>query len=735
LLYDKLKVARQNHILGGRHVAERWTAHRIALIYAAFSATWIILSDRALSLLVPDLSGVVLIGTIKGLVFVCASAALVFGLIRDAERRLQRKETSLRLLFETMFDGFSLNEVICDASGRPIDHRFLAVNPAFERMTGIPASRLVGRTLRETFPRLNAPWIEDLGRVAITGEAVQLELYHNELDRWFEVSAYRPTPGQFAAISRDITAQRLSDQSRQIQEERLRLALTGGALGMWDYLTRTGTFVYDGRLAEILGQGSTAIPATLDAWNQLIHPDDRSRVMAAQDAHLRGETLSFEAEFRMRHADGHWAWVLSRGKVTERDAEGQPLRVCGTHLDISDRKLAEEERGRLEAQLGQAQKMEAVGQLAGGIAHDFNNLLQVINGYCELALADLAKDHAARGPVGEIAKAGNRAADLVSKLLAFSRRQFVSPEDVDLNETVTALLRVFGHVLGEQIEIRFVSAPDLPAIAADRSMVEQVLMNLCVNACDAMPGGGVLTIETQDLTIDQDFADRHAWATPGRYAQLSVTDSGAGMDPGTLERAFEPFFSTKPPGAGTGLGLATVYGMIKQHRGIVRAKSEPGEGSVFHVYFPVACRPTVSSADSQTNPVTGGNETILLAEDDVGVRELAQHLLENAGYRVLVAASGREAVSLFARRAADVDLLLLDIVMPDLGGREAAELMRRIRPEIPVLFLSGLDDDTIHADTVSTPELTLLRKPFGRDELLRAIRQTIEHGGAPPKQE
>jgi PAS domain S-box-containing protein len=711
----------------------RWATHRIALIYATFGVAWIIVSDRLLAFLVPDLADILAFQTIKGLFFVCASAALVFGLVRRADRRLRREETNLQLLFEKMFDGFSLCEVICDETGRTVDHRFLAVNPAFEKLTGIPASRLVGRTLREIFPRLDAPWIEEVGRVAITGEAAKLQFFHDQFGRWFEVSAYSPTPGQFASITRDITTQLLRDQSRQIQEERLRLALAGGALGMWDYLARTGAFIYDGRLAEILGQESAAIPATLDAWNQLIHPDDRPGVIAVQAAYLRGETPFFEAEFRMRHADGHWVWILSHGKVTERDPEGNPLRLCGTHLDISERKLAEAEHVRLETQLRQAQKMEAVGQLAGGIAHDFNNILQVINGYSALALVDLSTDHVARGPVGEIAKAGARAADLVSKLLAFSRRQFLSAEEIDLNETVTASLRVLDRVLGEQIEIRFVPAPELPVIGADRDMVEQVLMNLCVNACDAMPNGGLLTIETRDVTIDQDFADRNAWAIPGRYAQLSVTDSGAGMDPSTLERAFEPFFTTKPPGAGTGLGLATVYGMIKQHRGIVRAYSEPGRGSVFHVYLPIAGHPAVSPAEDQTNPVTGGSETILLAEDDIGPRELAQHHLEIAGYHVLVAANGREAVSLFARHAADVDLLLLDVRMPDLGGREAAALMHRIRPNIPVLFSSGFNDPAIRDDTVSAPGFALLQKPFGRDELLRAIRQILEQGSAPPK--
>jgi two-component system, cell cycle sensor histidine kinase and response regulator CckA len=714
-------------------MGERWTAHRIALIYAAFSVVWIVLSDRVVALLVPDLAKMLRFQTVKGLLFVCASATLVFLLIRSAERRLQREETSLQLLFAKMFDGFSLHEVIFDEAGRPVDHRFLAVNPTYEKLTGVPANRLIGKTLREVLPGSEETWIQDLARVAVTGEAVQLQIYHGELGRWFEVSAYCPAPGQFAAVSRDITAQRLSEQARRIQEERLRLALAGAELGMWDWQAQTRTFTYDGHWAAIVGHDSDTIPATLSGWDQLIHPIDRPRVIAVRDAHLRGDTPSYEAEFRMRHADGHWVWVLSRGKVTERDADGRPLRACGTHLDISDRKLADEERVRLETQLQQAQKMEAIGQLAGGVAHDFNNLLQVINGYSELALADLAADHAARGPVGEIAKAGNRAADLVSKLLAFSRRQVMSPEDVELNTIISALLPVLDRVLGEKVEVHFAPADQVPAIAADRTMVEQVLMNLCVNARDAMPEGGTLTIETRAVSLDQDFADRNAWATPGDYVQLSVTDSGAGMDPGTLERAFEPFFSTKPPGAGIGLGLATVYGIVKQHRGIVRAYSEPGRGSVFHVYFPVAARRLEAVADGPSGQVAGGSETILLAEDDVGVRELAQQILEKAGYRVLAAANGREAVSLYARYAASVDLLLLDVVMPELGGLEAFELIRRICPEVPTVLSSGYNEDVLYPDLATVKGLSLLQKPYGRAELLRAIRQAIEHGGPAPR--
>ena len=712
---------------------ERWNAHRIALIYAGFSVLWIILSDRVATWLAPDLANLILFQTFKGLFFVLASAALVFALVRNAERRLQRNETSLRLLFEKLYEGFSLHEVICDEAGQPIDHRFLAVNPAYEALLGLPANRIEGRTYSEIFPTSEKHWIEEFGRVALTGETVHHQYYHRELGRWFEISAYCPAPGQFAALSRDVTEDHQSEQLRRLQEERVHLALDGAELGMWDWQVKTGTFTCDARWAQMVGHTPTDFPATLDGWDALVHADDLSRVRAARDAHLLGSSPAYEVELRLRHASGHWVWVLSRGRVIQRDDDGRPLRVCGTHLDISDRKAAEEERDRLETQLRQAQKMEAVGQLAGGIAHDFNNLLQVINGYAELALADLPAEHAARGRRTRSPERQPRGRS-GPELLAFSRRQMLSPEAVDLNETVKDLLQMLDRVLGENIETRFTPAASLPAITADRGMVEQVVMNLCVNSRDAMPNGGTLSLETAEAVIDQSFVDRHPWATLGRYVRLSVADSGTGMDANTLERAFEPFFSTKPPGAGTGLGLATVYGIVKQHRGIVRASSEPGRGSQFHVYFPISAAVEGAAVDPPAVHIAGGHETILLAEDDVAVRDLAQQILTKAGYQVLVAANGREAVSLFARHVADVDLLLMDVVMPDLGGIEAVELIRKIRPEVPAILASGYDDQAVAAATVADQGLGLLRKPFGRAELLRAIRQALSAApaGRPP---
>jgi two-component system, cell cycle sensor histidine kinase and response regulator CckA len=705
-----------------------WTAQRIALIYALFSTLWIVGSDRVVGWLAPNLSQALLFQTIKGLFFVLASALLVYLLVRDAERKLRQNEAQLALLFETMFDMFTLQEVICDDHGKPIDFRFLTVNPAVEKLLGRPAETIVGRTVRGAMPGVEQAWIDKICAVGLSGVPDHFTEYNAGLDIWLEVSAYSPVRGQVATLSRDVTARFEADRARWRDEKRLRLALAGAELGMWDW-SASRNVTYDDRWAQMLGYRLADIGTTDAAWLELIHPEALPRVLEVRNAHLRGESPSYTAEYRMRHADGHWVWILAKGKVIERDDAGRPLRACGTHLDISERKRADEERAQLEAQLRQAQKMEAIGQLAGGVAHDFNNLLQVINGYAELAACDIDPEHAASGPVREIAKAGRRAAGLVAQLLAFSRRQVLEPEDLDLNDVVAGLLSMLERLIGEHIELDFQPGPGLRTVVADRGMIEQVILNLCVNSRDAMPTGGKLLIETH-LVESLEHSTSVALPANGRYVMLAVSDDGCGMDRATLERVFDPFFSTKPPGAGTGLGLATVYGIVKQHEGMIRAESMPGQGSTFRVYLPVGAQTEMKDAAPSTTEVGGGRETILLAEDDAGVRQVTQRILEKAGYRVLVAESGNEAIATFHAHIAEIDLLLLDVVMPGLNGAEVCEQARRERPELPVIYASGYSDA---APCRAERGIEFIYKPFGRDDLLRAVRDVLDTRRIDPK--
>ncbi|QHI69246.1 PAS domain S-box protein [Tichowtungia aerotolerans] len=380
----------------------------------------------------------------------------------------------------------------------------------------------------------------------------------------------------------------------------------------------------------------------------------------------------------------------------------------------------------LEDQLRQAQKMEAVGQMAGGIAHDFNNLLQVIGGYAELSLMGVDETNPCWTALNEIQDASTRGKSLVSQLLAFSRRQVIHPVDLNLNVVIERLLQMIRGLIGEHISLDFIAGHNLGTIHADHGLIEQVLMNLCVNARDAMPDGGKIIVETENVLIDGDYANTHAWASPGRYVLLSVTDNGSGMDSRTVEHIFEPFFTTKEVGKGTGLGLSTVFGIVKQHEGHVTVYSELEKGTVFKIYLPIVGRKATEISREVPGPVFGGTETILIAEDDETVLKLAEHLLMDAGYTVLTACDGEEAIRVFEEHADEIDAVMFDVVMPRLGGKQALERILELRPGLPHLFASGYSENAVHTNFIQKRGLHLLSKPYQTETLLRKIREVLD---------
>lgn len=411
-------------------------------------------------------------------------------------------------------------------------------------------------------------------------------------------------------------------------------------------------------------------------------------------------------------------WVLVNA-YPEFTAAGAIVQVLVTFTDITHLRS-------LEAQLTQAQKMEAIGRLAGGVAHDFNNILQAINGFTELAEADLDAGHPCRPYLDEVVKAGGRAAKLVNQLLAFSRRQILKPTNLDLNVLVDDFMSMLSRMIGEHIKIDFIPGHHLGTVRADASLIEQIVMNLCVNARDAMPQGGLLTIELENVMLDGEYCAQNLWARPGRYVLLTVTDTGTGMESETLEHIFEPFFTTKGVGKGTGLGLSMVYGVVRQHEGMVKAYSEPGKGTSIKVYLPIVERPVDTVGTKIEALPSGGCETILVAEDDNSLRELARQTLERAGYRVILANDGMEAVARFQENPSGIHLLLLDVVMPKMGGREAMDRIHAIRPEVPVIFASGYSENAIHVNFVIKEGLHLIRKPYNTRELLQSIRTVLD---------
>ncbi len=389
------------------------------------------------------------------------------------------------------------------------------------------------------------------------------------------------------------------------------------------------------------------------------------------------------------------------------------------------RKRVEEALDESEEQLRQSQKLEAVGQLAGGIAHDFNNLLTVIGGYSSMLLGRLPEDNPHRPSLEEIKKASDRASALTRQLLAFSRKQILQPRVLDLNLVVTDLEKMVRRLIGEDIDLLTVTSPVLGKVKADRGQIEQVLLNLIVNARDAMPKGGKLTIETRNVVHSEEYARRHA-ALAGPYVMLAVSDTGCGMDAAIQARVFEPFFTTKASGKGTGLGLATVYGIVKQSGGNIWIYSEAGQGSTFKVFLPRVDEAGGDEEEAISRSLPLGTEMVLLVEDEEQVRVILQQILEGQGYQVLSASNGDEAISISQNLEWDIKLLITDVVMPQMSGRELAERILEVRPKLPVLFMSGYTDDAIVRHGLLDEKLNFIQKPFDSASVARKVREVLD---------
>jgi PAS domain S-box-containing protein len=414
------------------------------------------------------------------------------------------------------------------------------------------------------------------------------------------------------------------------------------------------------------------------------------------------------------------------GIILDLDTVIYPIRDPGgkvvNHVVVS-RDITREVQ--LEKQAQTSQRMEAVGTLAGGIAHDFNNALTGIIGFADLLRMRLEKEPKLKGDVDEILKCAERASTLTRQLLAFARRQVIEPVSLDLDTVVRDISRLMKKVSGERIEVRTRLTDGIPPVFADRGQLEQVLLNLCLNSRDAMPGGGEFLVSTDAVVWEEERGEDHAVMPAGQYVLLTVADNGSGMDDATRKRAFEPYFTTKAPGKGTGLGLSMVYGIVKQNRGFVFLDSRPGEGTTFRIYFPATRSVSEDKGEKKEVSVRGGAETILLAEDEDAIRSLAERSLRGYGYEVLVARDGAEAVALFEAHP-EIAIAVLDVVMPRMGGKEALDAMRRSRPDLPALFTSGYSTDQIHESFVLLPGIEFLPKPYGPASLARRVREVLD---------
>ena len=557
---------------------------------------------------------------------------------------------------------------------------------------------------------------------------------NDDEERWILTRGQRVTDEngraiRFLGIAVDITERHAFDEQLKQSDERFRMAEAAGNLGSWDLNLKTGVFAWSDSLRRQMNVAPELEP-TYEAFLDWVHPDDRALVDRAVSESLEGGT-DFEIDYRFRRRDGSEGWMESRGRGITDD-EGAPMRSIGVAVDITDRHVAEELRTKLEQQLRQAHKLEAVGRLAGGVAHDFNNILLAIRGNGELALDALKHDADPIEEVEEMVAAAERAAALTNQLLAFSRRQVLQAEVLDLNEVVTDMDKLLRRMIGEDIELNAVVSADPALVNADRSQIEQVIANLAVNARDAMPGGGLLTLE---VTTTEIGAEKQVDLAPGLYAMLSVSDTGIGMDSETVAKIFEPFFTTKEEG--TGFGLATVHGIVVQSGGSIWVYSEIDHGTTFKVFLPLAEQAAASLESKATAKVAAitesAGETILLVEDDPHVQRIVKNILSRSGYRVLSAGGAEEALRLAADKGDTIHLLLSDLVMPGTSGRELAEQIQVLRPDISILYMSGYTDDVVIRRGVLEAGMAFIQKPFGADDLSRRVRELLDRRAAQPE--
>ncbi len=545
-------------------------------------------------------------------------------------------------------------------------------------------------------------------------------------------------------VGREALVQRLASAEREVEQLRATLAgapagpagparaaaesaLPPVGVGTFEVQIPSRRLVVDACFAELLGLAPSELGEDVTRFESLIHPEDRERAAAAMRSHLAGETPRLEVEYRVRHRAGHYLWVLFRGAVTERAQDGQPLRICGVQIDVSERVNARQERDRLEAQLQQAQKFESLGMLAGGVAHDFNNLLCGILGNVDLAALDLGEGHPAQQSLEEIRAAAHQATELCRQMLAYAGRERLVAQQVDLSQLVARMEQLLGVSVSRKAKLRADLRKVLPPVMADASQLRQVLLNLVLNASEALPEeSGVVVVRTGTEDCCRDYLQStyiQDDLPPGEYVFVEVSDNGAGMDAETQARLFDPFFSTKF--LGRGLGLAAVVGIVRAHRGTIKVYSEVGRGSTFKVLLP-ALPSSESLAVPVTEPPWTGSGRVLLADDEPSVRSVGARMLQRLGFEVLLANDGREAVHLFEEHGESLTLVLLDMTMPFLDGAEAFRELRRIRPDIKVVLASGYTEAQATSRFCGKGLAGFVQKPFRLDTLRSALKEALE---------
>ena len=644
---------------------------------------------------------------------------------KQAEEALRRSEERYRNILESIQDEYFEN----DLAGN-----FTFVNDVIGKHLGYTKEELTGMSYRQyTDEETRRKLYQHYNELYRTGGPIkpfEVEYIRKDGTKVFveiSVSLIKDAEGKpigFRGISRDITERKAAEEAFKRSEHRYRILVESStdAILMLDLERNISAF--NQAFLDMFGYEKSEVEGRSI---RIIHLSDESfRSFGDEVYPVVRKSGFFRDEREMKHKNGA---ILPVETVTSavKTPDGLILGYIAIMRDITERKRSEEERTTLQEQLRQFQKMEAIGQLAGGIAHDFNNLLTVMKGYTQLSLNEMKESDSLRGNIEEIKKASDRAADLTRQLLAFNRRQIMEVKVLDLNTLSQDLDKMLRRIIGEDIVLAILLGEDLGRVKADPGQIEQVVINLAVNAKDAMSKGGKLIIETANMELDEAYANAHVAVTPGRYVMIAVSDTGAGMPPEVRDRVFEPFFTTKGKGKGTGLGLSTVYGIVKQSGGNIWVYSEPGKGTTLKIYLPRVDEP----AEKLKAQVVGeefprGSETILIVEDDKEVRKLAVRILTRQGYSVLDGSYGDEAFDVCRQHKGPIHLLLTDVVMPGLDGRALSEGLSKLHPEMKVLYMSGYTEDTVIHRGVMEKGMNYIQKPFTVSGLINKVREVLD---------
>jgi PAS domain S-box-containing protein len=645
---------------------------------------------------------------------------------KRAEEALRESEERYRTILENIEDGYYEVDL-------PGDLTFF--NDSLCKMLGYSRDEMIGMSNKQyTDEESREKLFQAFNKVYRTGQPTKgfdWEVIRKDGAKVFgevSVSLIKDSKGQpigFRGIARDVTERKQAEKALLAEKQRFQILLENAPFGMI-LIDREGNFKYiNHKFKEMFGYDLKDVPNGRE-WFRKAYPDStyRHHVVSTwiDDSKLFKPGEKVPRIFTVTCKDGTEKTIRF---ITVQLETGEYLESTE---DITLLKRAEEEKTALEEQLRQSQRMEAIGRLAGGIAHDFNNLMTVIRGYSQLSLLELKEGHELRGNLEEIQKATHRASDLTRQLLAFSRRQILELKVLDLNTLLHDLDKMLRRVIGEDIQLVTLLADDLGRVKTDPGQIEQVILNLAVNARDAMPGGGKLTIETRNVELDERYARIHVGVTPGRYVMFSLSDTGVGMSPEVKEHVFEPFFTTKEKIKGTGLGLSTVYGIVKQSGGNIWFYTEQGKGTAFKVYLPRVDEPVKETRErAVSEEIPRGSETILAVEDEEEVRKLTVQVLRGQGYTVLEASTGEEALKVAKETGGDgIGLLLTDVVMPGISGPELARSLEPLLPKIKVLYMSGYTDNAIVHHGVLDEEVNYIQKPFTLSSLARKVREILD---------